>query len=55
MTLNDAVIVLHDVARLIENQVGQGQLSHDVRDCADRLHQLTKPIEIGTHERMDHQ
>ncbi len=55
MTLSDAVMTLHDVARLIENQVGQGQLSQDVRDCADRLHRLTKPIEIESYEGMDHQ
>lgn len=55
MTLSDAVLTLHDVARLIEQQVGHGQLSQDVRDCADRLCQLTKPIEIESHEGMDHQ
>ena len=42
MTLEQAVIQLHDVARLIEQHMGRGLLSEDVRHCADRLHQLTK-------------
>jgi len=49
MTLSDAVVVLHDVARLIESQVGQGQLSQDVRDCADRLHTVIEPMK-ATHQ-----
>ena len=39
--LVDAVITLHNVARLIEGAVGRGQLSDDVRKCADRLHDLS--------------
>lgn len=38
MTLSDAVIQLHDIARLVEQQIGQGALSDDIRQCADRLH-----------------
>lgn len=38
LDLVDAVITLHRVARLIEEAIGQGQLSDDVRECADRLH-----------------
>ena len=40
--LVDAVIKLHDVARLIESAIGCGQLSDDVRACADRLHDISK-------------
>jgi hypothetical protein len=40
--LVDAVIKLHDIARLIESAIGPGQLSNDVRACADRLHDLSK-------------
>ena len=40
MTLNDAVIQIHNIARLVEKEVGRGQLSDDIRDCADRLHKL---------------
>ena len=39
--LVDAVIKLHNVARLIEDAIGKGQLSDDVRKCADRLHDLS--------------
>jgi hypothetical protein len=39
--LVEAVIKLHDVARLIESAIGKGQLSDDVRKCADRLHDLS--------------
>lgn len=41
LDLVDAVITLHNVARLIEEAVGRGQLSDDVRQCADRLHALS--------------
>ena len=42
MTLDDAIIQLHDVARTVEQQVGNGELSKDIRKCADRLHSLVK-------------
>lgn len=31
------VIRLHDIAREVEQQVGVGELSRDIRACADRL------------------
>lgn len=37
-----AVLELHNIARLVEATVGRGLLSEDIRDCADRLHKLTK-------------
>jgi hypothetical protein len=51
MDLQHAVIALHDIAREIETQVGQGQLSGDVRRCADRLHIIINPIE-SNHDRI---
>jgi hypothetical protein len=39
--LLDAVIQLHGIARLVETEVGQGQLSDDIRSVADRLHLFT--------------
>ncbi len=39
---SDAIIELHRIAALIENKIGKGQLSEDIRNCADRLHELTK-------------
>jgi hypothetical protein len=41
LDLVDAVITLHNVARLIEEAIGTGQLSDDVKKCADRLHDLS--------------
>jgi hypothetical protein len=41
LDLVDAVITLHDVARLVEKHVGRGNLSDDIRNCADRLHLLS--------------
>lgn len=39
--LNDEVIKLHEVARTLEQAFGQrGQLSDDIRNCADRLTEL---------------
>ena len=43
--LHEAVIQLHDIARLVEQEIGAGQLSQDIRDAADCLHMLTK-IEV---------
>jgi hypothetical protein len=42
ITLDEAIIQLHDIARLIEKEIGQGQLSEDIRQCGDRLTQLIK-------------
>jgi hypothetical protein len=42
--LHDAVIALHDLARLIEQEIGTGQLSEDIRHCADRLNVLINPV-----------
>jgi hypothetical protein len=36
------VIQLHDIAREVEQQVGVGELSQDIRACADRLSDLNK-------------
>lgn len=41
LDLVDAVIKLHDIARLVEAEVGHGNLSDDIRDVADRLHALS--------------
>jgi hypothetical protein len=41
LELIDAVVALHDIARTIEREVGRGQLSDDVRACADRLHEVS--------------
>lgn len=41
-TLDEAVIELHNIARLVEKEVGLGLLSEDIRDCADRLHKLVR-------------
>lgn len=42
--LAQAVINLHDIARLVEQQLGKGALSEDLRKCADRLHLLNRPM-----------
>ena len=39
--LVDAVIKLHDIARLVEVEIGKGNLSDDLRGIADRLHALS--------------
>ena len=38
--LDDAVVVLHNIARLMENELGLGKLSQDTRELADRLNQV---------------
>jgi hypothetical protein len=41
LELVDAVIALHEIARTVEQEIGHGQLSDDIRSCADRLHELS--------------
>ena len=40
MDFKDEIIQLHDIARKIEQEIGQGQLSEDIRKAADRLHEV---------------
>lgn len=47
LTLVDTVIQLHDIARMVETEFGQGNLSSDLRNCADRLHVLTLGVRIA--------
>ena len=41
IVLVDAVIALHDIARTVGEEIGIGQLHDDIRNCADRLHELS--------------
>jgi hypothetical protein len=45
--LAEAVIQLHNIARMVESKIGRGLLSDDIRDCANRLHMITRPIKSG--------
>ena len=36
------IIRLHDIAREVEQKIGVGALSDDIRACADRLNDLNK-------------
>ena len=38
LKLVDAVIQLHNIARLVEEEVGEGKLSKKIRNIADQLH-----------------
>lgn len=40
MELKEEIIKLHDIARKIEQEIGVGQLSEDIRRAADRLHEV---------------
>jgi hypothetical protein len=40
MDFKDEIIKLHDIARKVEQEIGQGQLSEDIRQAADRLHEV---------------
>ena len=39
-TLDDVVIKMHDLARIIELELGACELSQDVRNSADRLSEI---------------
>jgi len=38
------VIRLHDIAREVEQKIGVGELSKDIRGCADRLSDCNKAV-----------
>lgn len=40
--LEDAIVALHDIARVVEHEVGAGKLSKDIRKCADKLNEVLK-------------
>jgi hypothetical protein len=39
------VIRLHDIARTVSEKIGDGKLSQDIRDCADRLNECNRVAE----------
>ena len=41
LELIDAVVALHEIARTVESEIGIGQLSDDIRSCANRLHEFS--------------
>ena len=41
LALIDAVVALHEIARTVAEEIGLGQLHDDIRNCADRLHNLS--------------
>jgi hypothetical protein len=42
----EAITKLHEAARVVEQDIGQGSLSKDIRRCADRLSDM---IKLQTH------
>lgn len=40
--MEQAVIDLHHIARLVERDIGVGELSHQIRDAADTLTTLIR-------------
>jgi hypothetical protein len=48
MDIADKIIQLHDIARFVENNIGKGQLSDDIRSCADRLTKMITGVVIET-------
>jgi len=44
---SELIIQLHNIARQVEATIGKGKLSEDIRNCADRLHELTNPTKAA--------
>ena len=44
--LEDAVIMLHNIARTIEREIGYGALAQDVRKSADSLSDMICPSKL---------
>jgi len=43
---NELVIALHDIARAVEARLGECKISEDIRNCADRLHEIGEPLKV---------
>lgn len=41
MKLVDAVVALHEIARTVEEEIGNGGLSQMIRQCADKVHEYS--------------
>ena len=41
LELIDAVIALHEIACVVEAEIGHTALTADIRSCADRLHEVS--------------
>ena len=48
--LDQAVIDLHNIARIIETELGTGKLSVECRHLADRLSTVIKPILVSEYQ-----
>lgn len=46
----EAVIELHNIARLVEDELGHSNLTSDIRNCADRLHVAALGVRIAEAE-----
>ena len=46
-TLSEAVIKLHDIARIVEQEIGTCRTSIEIRRAADALHELSKEFKDG--------
>ena len=42
INLQERVIQLHDIARQVEQEIGNGSLAEDIRKAADKLNELVK-------------
>lgn len=40
--VEQAIIELHNIARIVERDIGVGELSHQIRDAADTLTTLIR-------------
>lgn len=43
---SEMVITLHDIARSLEIRIGECQLSEQIRECANKLHQFGEPLKV---------
>lgn len=44
--IEQVIIDLHWIAHLVETEIGVGQLSDDIRRCADRLHIVKEQVGV---------
>lgn len=45
--LQNAVTQLHDIARTLTEKLGEGAIVRDIREIADRISQLDKPVLVS--------
>lgn len=51
--IQDAVIQLHDIARFLAKELGEGTIVQNLRAIADQVNQMDKPVLVAEKNQVD--